>query len=191
MCGNQREILRAKKWCHTFRIQLFLKCLKDYEKDKKYFLCTTWSNTQHHVVHCPLSGAAGVKHIYSVSEAVTIWAPIQYKMSSYQYRKSHCGDKTLVRSSYLHNGISYTGKMASLYWFSPLKSYVCIHLYTILIIFRKVLRPMPVYIYIYMLITGPVVNMCVKKYNIQRIGYHFSHTRVVMVTSHNVLCNLL
>ena len=42
------------------------------------------------------------------------------KMLSYQYRKSHCGDKTVVRSSYLHNGISYTGKMASLYWFSPL-----------------------------------------------------------------------
>ena len=44
------------------------------------------------------------------------------KMSSYQYRKSHCGDKTVVRSSYLHNGISYTGKMTSLYWFSPQKS---------------------------------------------------------------------
>ena len=38
------------------------------------------------------------------------------KMSSYQYRKSHCGDKTVVRSSYLHNGISYTGKATSLYW---------------------------------------------------------------------------
>ena len=37
------------------------------------------------------------------------------KMLSYQYRKSHCGDKTIVRSSYLHNGISYTGKMPSLY----------------------------------------------------------------------------
>ena len=41
------------------------------------------------------------------------------KMASYQYRKSHCGDKTVVRSSYLHNGISYTGKMSSLYWTSP------------------------------------------------------------------------
>ena len=40
------------------------------------------------------------------------------KISFYQYRKSHCGDKTVVRSSYLHNGISYTSKMASLYWFS-------------------------------------------------------------------------
>ena len=41
-------------------------------------------------------------------------------MSSYQYRKSHCGDKTAVRSSYLHNGISYTGKMSSLYWIGAL-----------------------------------------------------------------------
>ena len=38
------------------------------------------------------------------------------KMPSYQYRKSHCGDKMAVRSSYLHNGISYTGKISSLYW---------------------------------------------------------------------------
>ena len=38
------------------------------------------------------------------------------KISSYQYRKSHCGDKTIVRSSHLHNGISYTGKMTSLSW---------------------------------------------------------------------------
>ena len=38
------------------------------------------------------------------------------KTSSYQYRKSHCGDKMVVRSSYLHNGIFYTGKMSSLHW---------------------------------------------------------------------------
>ena len=30
------------------------------------------------------------------------------KMTSYQYRESHCRDKTVVRPSYLHNGISYT-----------------------------------------------------------------------------------
>ena len=41
------------------------------------------------------------------------------KMTSYQYRKSHCGDKTILRPSYLHNGISYTGKMTSFYWISP------------------------------------------------------------------------
>ena len=42
------------------------------------------------------------------------------KMSSYQYRKSHYGDKTILRPSYLHNGISYTGTMSSLYWIRAL-----------------------------------------------------------------------
>ena len=37
-------------------------------------------------------------------------------MPSYQYRKSHCGNKTILRPSYLHNGISYTGKTTCLYW---------------------------------------------------------------------------
>ena len=45
---------------------------------------------------------------------------INIKMSSYQYRKSHCGDKTILRPSYLHNGISYTGK-TSLYWIGALE----------------------------------------------------------------------
>ena len=44
------------------------------------------------------------------------------KMTSYRYRKSHCGDKTILRPSYLHNGISYTGKTTSLYWIRPLVS---------------------------------------------------------------------
>ena len=38
------------------------------------------------------------------------------KTTSYQCKKSHCGDKTILRPSYLHNGIPYTGKMSSLYW---------------------------------------------------------------------------
>ena len=46
-------------------------------------------------------------------------------MSSYQYRKSHCGDKTVIISSYLHNGISYTGKMTSLYWIRTLVTIEC------------------------------------------------------------------
>ena len=45
------------------------------------------------------------------------------KMISYQYRKSHCGDKTILRPSYLHNGISYTGKMSSLYW---IRAQICV-----------------------------------------------------------------
>ena len=42
------------------------------------------------------------------------------KMTSCHYRKSYCGDKTVVRSSYLHNGISYTGKTVSVYWIGAL-----------------------------------------------------------------------
>ena len=47
---------------------------------------------------------------------------INTKMPSYQYRKSHCGDKTILRPSYLHNGISYTGKTTSLYWIGALNT---------------------------------------------------------------------
>ena len=48
------------------------------------------------------------------------------KMSSYQYRESHYRDKTILRPSYLHNEIPYTGKMTSLYWINPLVT-LCIH----------------------------------------------------------------
>ena len=51
------------------------------------------------------------------------WIPagpwFNIKMSSYQHRKSHCGDKAILRPSFLHNGISYTGK-TSLYWIGAL-----------------------------------------------------------------------
>ena len=54
------------------------------------------------------------------------------KMPSYQYRNSHCGDKTILRPSYLHKGMSYTGKMTSLYWIWALCACVCrLHLPTI------------------------------------------------------------
>ena len=45
--------------------------------------------------------------------AILSWGLIQYKMPSYMYRKSHCGDKTILRLSYLHIGTSYTGKITS------------------------------------------------------------------------------
>ena len=41
-------------------------------------------------------------------------------ISSNQYRKSHCGDETILRPSYLQNGITYNGKMASFYWIRAL-----------------------------------------------------------------------
>ena len=36
-------------------------------------------------------------------------------MLFYQHRKSRCGDQTIVRSSYLHNGNPYTGKTVPVY----------------------------------------------------------------------------
>ena len=47
------------------------------------------------------------------------WGWFNIKTTSYQYSKSHCGDKTILRPSYLYNGISYTGKMTYLYWIGP------------------------------------------------------------------------
>ena len=55
----------------------------------------------------------------SVFLLVNVRGPVYFavsEMPSYQYRKSHCGDKTILRPSYLHNGISYNDKIASLYW---------------------------------------------------------------------------
>ena len=37
--------------------------------------------------------------------------------------KSHLGDKTILRSSYLHNGISYTGEAIYLYWIRALEGF--------------------------------------------------------------------
>ena len=54
------------------------------------------------------------------STQVTYRGSFNIKMPSYQYRKSYCGDKTIFWPSYLHNGISYTGKTTSLYWIRAL-----------------------------------------------------------------------
>ena len=59
------------------------------------------------------SGGINMNQVHQI-----LWSAegrLNIKMSSYQYRKSHW-NKTAVRSSYLHNGISYTGKMSSVYW---------------------------------------------------------------------------
>ena len=41
-------------------------------------------------------------------------------MPSYQYRKSNCGDKTILQPSCLHSGISYTDKITFLHWIRTL-----------------------------------------------------------------------
>ena len=86
--------------------------------ENPYFSCA-WA-LQH--IHCtPLRGWS---FLHLLCEDISSGPGPRFiiKMTSYQYRKSHCGDKKILRPSYLHNGISYTGKMASLYWISALYS---------------------------------------------------------------------
>ena len=59
-------------------------------------------------------------------------------MSSYQYRKFHCEDKTILRPSYLHNGISFTGKTTSLYRIRALGIAPCSDL---LILYKRIRIP--------------------------------------------------
>ena len=73
----------------------------------------------HYQIYLQTNCQSNIDHIAMLTNVEKISSPgprFNIKMLSYQYRKSHCGDKTVVRSSYLHNGISYTGRMSSLYW---------------------------------------------------------------------------
>ena len=47
---------------------------------------------------------------------ISTWDWFNVNMPSSQYRNANGGDKTVLRPSYLHNGISYTGKTTSWYW---------------------------------------------------------------------------
>ena len=44
------------------------------------------------------------------------WCWFSIKILSYQYKKSYCEDKTILRPSYLHNGIFFSAKMAFSIW---------------------------------------------------------------------------
>ena len=63
----------------------------------------------------PLARGLHQQRVVSVRPTGT-WFNIKM---AYQYRKSHFSDKMIVRPFYLHNGNSYTGKTASLYWITP------------------------------------------------------------------------
>ena len=63
---------------------------------------------QHKRSHC------GDKRIWWSSQWDFLYC-FNMKVLSYQYRESYCGDKTIIRSSYLHNGISYTDQIATLH----------------------------------------------------------------------------
>ena len=73
--------------------------------------------------YIPLGLKLKCRYVYFIQFADTMFMNqdsgpwFNIKMLYYKYRKSHCGDKTVVRLSYLHNGISYTGtEMSSVHW---------------------------------------------------------------------------
>ena len=95
------------------------------------------------------------------------WAPIQY-------RKSHCGDKTVVRSSYLHNGISYTGKKTSIlnqgpdfYWWIL---YICLHYQIILVVpnLMSDFHPLPAVKLVRSLLALTMSRMTMKRFSSAR-----------------------
>ena len=65
------------------------------------------------IYYCNTAGLWYCNGIYNVSQTGP-WFNIETPPC--QYRKSHYGDKMILRPSYLHNGISHTGKMTSFYW---------------------------------------------------------------------------
>ena len=98
-------------------------CYKSVIKIISFLQQWWWAKAVCISVQIPLNLFVGVQlRIYQIDwgrrrQGTTRPEPrFNIKMPSYQYRKSHCGDKTVVRLSYLHNGISYAGKMTSLYW---------------------------------------------------------------------------
>ena len=62
----------------------------------------------------------GIQRMKSWPTRVSPGLWFNVKVASHPYRESHCGDKTVVRSSYLHNGSSYTYKMTSLHESAPI-----------------------------------------------------------------------
>ena len=85
-------------------------------KDQSVYAPNQWKTMLHWNVdsHWPGAYRKVSLLVLFLSSCLAGWNNI--KMPSYQYRKSHCGGKTVSRPSYLHNGISYTGKTASVFW---------------------------------------------------------------------------
>ena len=91
-----------------------------------HWICAPKAQLSWHVQNCEAIPSSYFLSEQNISSKIWImsyrnwyWDPgpwFNIKKSSYQYRKSHYGDETILRPSYLHNGISYSGKTTSLYW---------------------------------------------------------------------------
>ena len=90
---------------------------KPYNNKCVIFMLNFWS-AQFLIVYIPPNAVICAKYDQRASNP----CPIQYKdvLPASIDRKSPCGDKAVVISSYFHKVNSYTGKRASLYWISCL-----------------------------------------------------------------------
>ena len=86
-------------------------CVGDYSHCASSWPAKFYCDQKDVSVH---SGQILSVEIFSLNRCPGPWLNI--KMSYYQCRKSYCGDETILWLYYLHNMISYTGEMASLYW---------------------------------------------------------------------------
>ena len=105
------------------RTSITAEVLLKYCHPTLYWACDYLSMLRLKLNHAKKRAPGGSTAIDQMTCLCRNWDPgpwFNIKMSSYQYRKSHCGDKTILQLSYLHNGISYTEKMTSLYWIEPL-----------------------------------------------------------------------
>ena len=90
---------------HCITYSRIIKCCIQYGSDWCRIEITLWMHNKQNIsqktLHSPPSKIWGIFCGFKQSGP---WFNIKM---SYRYRKSHCGDKTVVRSSYLHNRISY------------------------------------------------------------------------------------
>ena len=96
---------------------IWIKTLSYWYTDSHYEDEIIWQ-LSYFIMGIPIPGKTVFTPVHILKWHPGPWFNI--KMSSYRYRKSHCGNKTILRPSYLHNGISYTSKTTSLYWIGPL-----------------------------------------------------------------------
>ena len=116
------QISQARTATHVFHIKFTISC----HKSDNNLLCLSSLVNIVNVLHIftEILYSESVSFVIKMARLRQQWGMspgprFNIKMTSYQYRKSHCGDKTVVWSSYLLIGISYTGKMTSLYWIRP------------------------------------------------------------------------
>ena len=108
-----KSICNTCTYCKKRNTWLNCKCTKYNHRNAE---CWKWNEIELII----LSGTSQVivKAWFEEISTYPVMRPgpqFNIKMTSYLYRKSHCGDNTILPPSYLHNWISFTGKTTSLY----------------------------------------------------------------------------